>query len=528
MLKRLERPSLMVVWTGLSRVVVERAHADSLLLFCGVVGVGALLLGRSALLLVMDGFLWSFGEPYFGEQHARSNLLWTTGEYWIFLVLRDGEEIGVPPPLGVRQRRSVCRPTLMVWVVCVPRVLSPLVWQAVSRTTGPGGDRIAFLTDIATSFMSSLMFLDNCSSREEEPTCPPPPAEHLVRSAGPPTFLPSAPGFGPFGVQEVWVFSCPRSAPPPVPLSGDFRQCSGSLRVLVVRVALVVRNQEAGGLSVHSSRAGFEPDADDGKSQPLLLNSSMYLRSSGDRGGVTSSWPRSSWRVLSGRNGELSINRWKSLMEHTDLALENTQRHKQFIKMLPEQTAHSHVVLRAPKIIVSLRNLIQGLKHNGSISGGGRDLQAAEGVQRQSVQEQVLRGAFEPPHGPLMLQHGLGVRVGASGGGGRGGARGAGGDAGTVLRRKHASQVRAAIFNVEQLAPLSAPSLLPVLQLPAEVQRRAVAVGQQPPVLVPLQIHLPLGRLFISAHLTSQAALSLAWQRRASSSVSSALTSSSS
>lgn len=63
------------------------------------------------------------------------------------------------------------------------------------------------------------------------------------------------------------------------------------------------------------------PGADAGKSQPLLLNSSMYLRSSGDRGGVTSSWPGSSLRVLTGRNGELSIKRWKSLMEHTDLAL---------------------------------------------------------------------------------------------------------------------------------------------------------------------------------------------------------------
>lgn len=105
MLKRLERPSLMVVCTGLSRVVVERAQADSLLPFCGVVGVGAreLLFARS-FLLEDDGLRCSLGEPYLGEQHGRSNLLWMTGEYCTFLVLRDGDEIGVLPPFGVRQR----------------------------------------------------------------------------------------------------------------------------------------------------------------------------------------------------------------------------------------------------------------------------------------------------------------------------------------------------------------------------------------------------------------------------------------
>lgn len=126
MLKRLERPSLMVVWTGLSRVVVERAHADSLLPFWGVVGVGARPVLGSSVLLDVDILRCSLGEPYFGEQQGLSNLLWITGEYCTFLRLRDGEEMGVPPPLGVRQRcgllvrflsRSVCRPTLMVWVV---------------------------------------------------------------------------------------------------------------------------------------------------------------------------------------------------------------------------------------------------------------------------------------------------------------------------------------------------------------------------------------------------------------------------
>lgn len=72
---------------------------------------------------------------------------------------------------------------------------------------------------------------------------------------------------------------------------------------------------------VDVSRGGPGPSVVAGKSQPLLLNSSMYLRSSGDRGGVTSSWACPSWRVLTGRNGELSIKRWKSLIEHTDFAL---------------------------------------------------------------------------------------------------------------------------------------------------------------------------------------------------------------
>lgn len=124
----------------------------------------------------VDGLRCNFGEPYLGEQHGRSNLLCTTGEYCTFLVPRDGDEMGVPPPFGVRQRwgllvrfrsRSVCRPTLMVWVVWVPRVVKPLVWQAVSRTASPGGDRMALRTEMATSFMSSLRFFSSCSSREE-------------------------------------------------------------------------------------------------------------------------------------------------------------------------------------------------------------------------------------------------------------------------------------------------------------------------------------------------------------------------
>lgn len=107
----------------------------------------------------------------------RSNLACTfsmAGATCLLLRLREGEDTGVvpPPAFGVRhlwgllvtplaRRASVCRPTLIVWMVCVPAVLDPLVWQAISLTGGSAGpEQMAFLTEKATSFMSSLMFLD--------------------------------------------------------------------------------------------------------------------------------------------------------------------------------------------------------------------------------------------------------------------------------------------------------------------------------------------------------------------------------
>lgn len=80
-------------------------------------------------------------------------------------------------------------------------------------------------------------------------------------------------------------------------------------------------------------------------------------------------------------------------------------------------------------------------------SAGWGDLQAADGVQRERVQEQVLGRTLQPHGRPLALQHGLRVGVGARGrgqdrGGRTGGARGAGrpgGGAGAVLRREQAS-----------------------------------------------------------------------------------------
>jgi hypothetical protein len=48
----------------------------------------------------------------------------------------------------------------------------------------------------------------------------------------------------------------------------------------------------------------------------------MYFRSSGDRGGVTSSLLLADGRPFSGRKGETSIRRWNSDMQDTDTALE--------------------------------------------------------------------------------------------------------------------------------------------------------------------------------------------------------------
>lgn len=113
---------------------------------------------------------------------------------------------------------------------------------------------------------------------------------------------------------------------------------------------------------------------------------------------------------------------------------------------------------------VILNSDVRYLLHTGKPlltlqSGGWRDLRSTHGVQRQCVQEQVVCWAFEPHRGPLLLQNGLGVRVGTCGGyqdrcsrtGGAGGVRRPGSLAGTVLRWKHASVGCAAIFNVRAL-----------------------------------------------------------------------------
>lgn len=130
--------------------------------------------------------------------------------------------------------------------------------------------------------------------------------------------------------------------------------------VLVVKVALVVRNQDAcwnasevdSALrdSVLSAQASITGEGITGpgmgqvarelvgRSQPLLLNSSMYLRSSGERGGVTSSRPCSPGLLLSGKKGELSIKRWKSLMEQTDFALWRQKGLKSYIAVVKHYT----------------------------------------------------------------------------------------------------------------------------------------------------------------------------------------------
>lgn len=127
--------------------------------------------------------------------------------------------------------------------------------------------------------------------------------------------------------------------------------------VLVVKVALVVRNQEAGwnasevdsalrdsaqasipGEGITGPGMGQEARELVGRSQPLLLNSSMYLRSSGERGGVTSSRICSPCLLLSGRKGELSIKRWKSLMEQTDFALRRQKWLKSYNAVIKHHT----------------------------------------------------------------------------------------------------------------------------------------------------------------------------------------------
>ena len=67
---------------------------------------------------------------------------------------------------------------------------------------------------------------------------------------------------------------------------------------------------------------------------------------------------------------------------------------------------------------------------------------------------------------------------------------------------------------LQQLGPLAAPPLLPVLQLPAEVQGGAVALGQQTPVLLAFQVQGPLGvsSRLVSLRLTSHFALHLLLQ----------------
>lgn len=49
-----------------------------------------------------------------------------------------------------------------------------------------------------------------------------------------------------------------------------------------------------------------------------------------------------------------------------------------------------------------------------------------------------------------------------------------------------------AVKALQQLGSLASPPLLAVLQLPAEVQRGAVALGQQAPVLLALLVQDPL------------------------------------
>lgn len=88
-------------------------------------------------------------------------------------------------------------------------------------------------------------------------------------------------------------------------------------------------------------------------------------------------------------------------------------------------------------------------------SGGWWYLQAPEWVQSQSVQEQVLRWAFQPGGGSLLLKHGLrvGVRACGKGGDGRRCPKGVWRPRDGILRGKHCSL---AVYDVSAFTLLCA------------------------------------------------------------------------
>lgn len=158
-LNKLDKPSLILLRTGLSRVVVERAQAEPFcLLWCRF----QRLLSLEASSLEED-LLWSFGEPYFGEQHGRSILEWTLSREEEICLLRTdtseelrGDQLLLCTPLP--RGKSVCRPMLTVWMVCVPTWASPTVWlEALFTFLSSELERMACRTQLVISFMSSLM-----------------------------------------------------------------------------------------------------------------------------------------------------------------------------------------------------------------------------------------------------------------------------------------------------------------------------------------------------------------------------------
>lgn len=179
-LKRLDRPSLRPLSTGLSRVVVDRAHADPLW--------AMLRFGRFHMLRSLEEvedvsslededeaetLLVSLGEPYFGEQQGRSMRPCTFSsdeEIW-----RDRAEVSEvdgrgdhtlpwnPAPLEAEEAGlSVCKPTLTNLAVCVPVLVKPTVWLPVSllHFLSRELERIACRTQLVISFMSSLRFAE--------------------------------------------------------------------------------------------------------------------------------------------------------------------------------------------------------------------------------------------------------------------------------------------------------------------------------------------------------------------------------
>lgn len=97
-LKRLDRPSFSPLSTGLSRVVVDRAHAEP---FCDPLRLGKFQTLRSlddveevsSLEDDVETLRVSLGDPYFGEQHGRSMRLCTfSSDVEIWRDLADARE----------------------------------------------------------------------------------------------------------------------------------------------------------------------------------------------------------------------------------------------------------------------------------------------------------------------------------------------------------------------------------------------------------------------------------------------------
>ncbi len=169
-LKRLVKPSLRPLSTGLSRVVVERAQAEP---FWDPLRLWRFHKLRSledveevsSLEEDVEILRVSLGEPNFGEQHGLSMRLCTFSRDEEICRERadenevDGRDHAFPwKILVVGMGQSVCRPMLTDCAVCVPVLETPTVWLPVSllHFLSRELERMACRTQLVISFMSSL------------------------------------------------------------------------------------------------------------------------------------------------------------------------------------------------------------------------------------------------------------------------------------------------------------------------------------------------------------------------------------